>query len=168
MSTKLPQHNVLNAVETSAHCVICTLKRGRYDVLAQEPLRQITMFGPLNVLSAESSNVLDSLSYKKPGNVSILLQTWETHTDSHRDRLHHFVNRNGWHTLRDQAVKEAALLHLWTHLKHDMYQQQTTLTQRIGDGLSNHVFENVWQEHPFAKLTQSGLFLVHYGDCWWI
>ena len=24
MSTKLPQHNVLNAVETSAHCVICT------------------------------------------------------------------------------------------------------------------------------------------------
>ena len=79
MSTKLPRHTVLNAVETSAHCVICTLKRGNYDVLAQEPLRQITMFGPLNVLSAETSNVLDSLSYKKPGNVSILLQHGNSH-----------------------------------------------------------------------------------------
>ena len=83
-------------------------------------------------------------------------------------RLHRFVNRNGWHTLRDQAVKEAALLHLWTYLKQDMYQQQqqTTLTQRIGHELLNHVFENALQEHPFAKLTQRGLCLVHYGDCW--
>ena len=125
------------------------------------------MFGPLNVLSAESSNVLDSLSYKKPGNVSILLQHGNSHGFS-QGQAASFCKQDGWHTLRDQAVKEAALLHLWTHLKHDMYQQQTTLTQRIGDGLSNHVFENVWQEHPFAKLTQSGLFLVHYGDCWWI
>ena len=42
MSTKLPRHTVLNAVETSAHCVIDTLKRGRNDLLAQEPLKQIT------------------------------------------------------------------------------------------------------------------------------
>ena len=178
MSTKLPRHTVLNAVETSAHCVIYTLKRGRYDVLAQEPLRQITMFGPLNVLSAKTSNALDSLSYKKPGNVAILLQHGNSHGFSRckeldqrnvvlpLHRLHHFPNRKGWNTLRDQAVKEAALLHLWTYLKQDMYQQQTTLTQRIGHELANHVFENVWQEHPFAKLTQRGLFLVHYGDCW--
>ena len=81
-------------------------------------------------------------------------------------RLHHFVSRNGWHILQDQAVKEAALLHLWTYLKQNMYQQQTTLTQHIGHESSNHVFGNVWQEDPFAKFTQRGLFLAHYGDCW--
>ena len=130
------------------------------------------------MLSEETSNALDSLSYKKHGNVAILLQHGNSHgfsqgkeLDQRNDvlplhRLHHFVNKNGSHTLRDQAVKEAALLHLWTYLKQDMYQQQTTVTQRIGHELSNDVFENVWQEHPFAKLPQRGLFLAHHGDCW--
>ena len=170
MSTKLPRHTVLSVVETSAHCVIYILKRGRYDVLAQELMRQIAMFGPLNVLSEKSSNTLDSLSYKKPGNVTILLQHRNSQGFSQGKeldqknavlplhRLHHIVNRNGWHILRDQAVKEAALLHLWTYLKQNMYQQQTTLTQHNGHELSNHVFRTCLARAPFRKAPPAWSF----------
>ena len=54
-----------------------TLKRGRCVGLAQEPLKQITVVCPSNVLNAETSNTLVSLSYTKLGNVAIFATTWK-------------------------------------------------------------------------------------------
>ena len=170
VSTKLPRHTVPKVVGTSAHCVICILKRGRYFVLAQEPLRQISVSSPLNVLNAESSSTLVSLSCKKHGNVAILLKNGNSHGFSQGKeldqrnaalplhRLHYSENENGWHISLHPAVKVAALVHRWTHLKQDMYQQQTTLTRRIGHALLNDVCEDVWHERIFRKAPPAWSF----------
>ena len=164
VSTKLPRHTVPKVVGTSAHCVICILKRGRYFVLAQEPLRQISVSSPLNVLNAESSSTLVSLSCKKHGNVAILLKNGNSHGFSQGKeldqrnaalplhRLHYSENENGWHISLRPAVKVAALVHRWTHLK------QTTLTRRIGHALLNDVCEDVWHERIFRKAPPAWSF----------
>ena len=177
-STKPPRHIVLNAVEIYAHYVSCILNPGKYEMLAQEQVRQIIVSEQSNVPKGENSNELDLLSYKKHGNVGILPQHGNSHGFSQGKELdqknvvspphkqRHSADTNGWNTWRNLAVKEAALLHLLICSRQDTYPKQTTLTQHVGQELSNRVSGDVWQEHLSAKLHQRGLFRVHYGDCW--
>ena len=129
------------------------------------------MFGPLNVLSQKNLEHARPIELQEAWERRDFATTWKlTRILTGKrigpkknavlpfHRLHHFVNRNGRHILRDQAVKEAALLHLWTYLKQNMYQQQR-LHQRSTLGTSYRTtYSDMFGKSTFSQSSPSVVF----------